>query len=191
MLQCPTIIWYSYKTSDQNNNYPIFFFLVELLLFWLVSGVVSVSQSVFHNSYYFVWFLCMFVQNKSKKFSNTLAQDKSLKARRYMESRSSLRQVCIWNTVILSLHYVFFYVYVLIFPIWTCLYIRGDQGVLANRRSNFQGNQLPFATEVARKAVAAPLHYGAANRNQMANWNKTRYYVFLLLLYAWVLGTRT
>nr|AFK36808.1 unknown [Medicago truncatula] len=82
------------------------------------------------------------VLNKSKKFSNTLAQDKSLKARRYMESRSSLRQ-----------------------------------GVLANRRSNFQGNQFPFATEVARKAVTAPLHYGAANRNQMANWNKTRFHV--------------
>lgn len=82
------------------------------------------------------------VSNKSKKFSNTLAQDKSLKARRFMESRSSLRQ-----------------------------------GVLANRRSNFQGNQFPFATEVARKAVAAPLHYGAANRNQMANWNKTRFHV--------------
>jgi hypothetical protein len=67
----------------------------------------------------------------------------------------------------------------------------GDQGVLANRRSNFQGNQFPFATEVARKAVAAPLHYGAANRNQMANWNKTRYYVLLLFLYARVLGTIT
>jgi hypothetical protein len=55
----------------------------------------------------------------------------------------------------------------------------GDQGELAKRRSNFQGNQFPLATEVARKAVAAPLHYGVNNRNKMANWNKTRYYVFL------------
>ncbi|KAI5383448.1 uncharacterized protein LOC127101181 isoform X2 [Lathyrus oleraceus] len=82
------------------------------------------------------------VSNKSKKFTNTFAQDKSLKARRYMESRSSLRQ-----------------------------------GVLAKRRSSFQGNQFPLATEVARKVVAAPLHYGVANRNNMANWNKTRFQV--------------
>lgn len=55
----------------------------------------------------------------------------------------------------------------------------GDQGVLAKRRSSFQGNQFPLATEFARKVVAAPLHYGVANRNNMANWNKTRYCVFL------------
>ncbi|XP_058732112.1 uncharacterized protein LOC131603712 [Vicia villosa] len=82
------------------------------------------------------------VSNKSKKFTNTFAQDKSLKARRYMESRSSLRQ-----------------------------------GVLAKRRSSFQGNQFPLATEVARKVVAAPLHYGFANCNKMANWNKPRFQV--------------
>ncbi|XP_045822794.1 uncharacterized protein LOC123915646 [Trifolium pratense] len=82
------------------------------------------------------------VSNKSRKFSNTIAQDKSLKAQRYMESRSSLRQ-----------------------------------GELAKRRSNFQGNQFPLATEVARKAVAAPLHYGVNNRNKMANWNKPRFHV--------------
>ncbi|GAU32610.1 hypothetical protein TSUD_71570 [Trifolium subterraneum] len=79
------------------------------------------------------------VSNKSRKFSNTIAQDKSLKAQRYMESRTSLRQ-----------------------------------GELAKRRSNFHGNQFPLATKVARKAVAAPLHYGVNNRNKMANWNKTR-----------------
>ncbi|CAI8596072.1 unnamed protein product [Vicia faba] len=79
------------------------------------------------------------VSNKSKKFTNSFAQDRSFKARRYMESRSSLRQ-----------------------------------GVLAKRRSNFQGNQFPLATEVARRVVAAPLHYGGANRNKMANWNKPR-----------------
>ncbi|CAI8598761.1 unnamed protein product [Vicia faba] len=62
------------------------------------------------------------VSNKSKKFTNSFAQDRSFKARRYMESRSSLRQ-----------------------------------GVLAKRR-----------------VVAAPLHYGGANRNKMANWNKPR-----------------
>lgn len=54
-----------------------------------------------------------------------------------------------------------------------------DQGVLAKRRSSFQGNQFPLATEVARKVVAAPLHYGFANRNKITNWNKPRYYVFL------------
>ncbi|XP_012572131.1 uncharacterized protein [Cicer arietinum] len=81
------------------------------------------------------------VSNKSKTFTNTLAQDKTFKVGRYMDSRSSLRQ-----------------------------------GVLAKRRSNFQGNQFPLATEAARKAVAAPLHYGVSNQNKMAKWNKTRFH---------------
>ncbi|XP_061361028.1 uncharacterized protein LOC133304959 [Gastrolobium bilobum] len=52
------------------------------------------------------------------------------------------------------------------------------QGVLAKRRSNFQGNQFPLANEAALKAVAAPLHYRVSNRNKVASWNKARYYVF-------------
>ncbi|KAJ1386082.1 hypothetical protein SESBI_41124 [Sesbania bispinosa] len=82
------------------------------------------------------------VPNKSQKFSNNFTQDKSSKVRRYMESRSSLRQ-----------------------------------GALAKRRSNFQGNQFPVATEVARKAVTAPLHNKAPNRSRVANWNKARFRV--------------
>lgn len=36
---------------------------------------------------------CIFVQNKSRKVFNNAVQDKSLKVRQYMSSRSSLRQV--------------------------------------------------------------------------------------------------
>lgn len=53
-----------------------------------------------------------------------------------------------------------------------------NQGALAKRRSNFQGNQFPVATEVARKAVTAPLNSKIPNRNRVANWNKARYYYF-------------
>lgn len=36
----------------------------------------------------------MSMQNKNQKSSNNLAQDKSMKAKRFMDTRSSLRQVC-------------------------------------------------------------------------------------------------
>ncbi|XP_059443190.1 uncharacterized protein LOC132176327 [Corylus avellana] len=79
------------------------------------------------------------VPSKNQKSSNNLAQDKSMKVKRFMDTRSSLRQ-----------------------------------GFLAQRRSNFQGNQFPLATEVARKAAAAPLRNRAFGRNRVANWNKAR-----------------
>ncbi|XP_062146074.1 uncharacterized protein LOC133854059 [Alnus glutinosa] len=77
--------------------------------------------------------------NKNQKSSNNLPQDKSMKVKRFMDTRSSLRQ-----------------------------------GFLAQRRSNFQGNHFPLATEVARKAAAAPLRNRAFGRNRVANWNKAR-----------------
>ncbi|KAF3448711.1 hypothetical protein FNV43_RR09424 [Rhamnella rubrinervis] len=73
--------------------------------------------------------------NKSQTFLKGTAQEKSTKVRRFMDSRSSLRQ-----------------------------------GVLAQRRSNFQGNQFPLATEFARKAAVAPLRNRAFSHNRMANW---------------------
>ncbi|GAV65764.1 hypothetical protein CFOL_v3_09278 [Cephalotus follicularis] len=48
------------------------------------------------------------------------------------------------------------------------------QGILAQRRSNFQGNQFPLATEAARRAAAAPLHNRAFNTSRVANSNKAR-----------------
>lgn len=48
------------------------------------------------------------------------------------------------------------------------------QGVLAQRRSNFQGNQFPLATEAARKAAVAPLNNRGFNRSRAVNVNKAR-----------------
>ncbi|KAG2677037.1 hypothetical protein I3760_12G079600 [Carya illinoinensis] len=79
------------------------------------------------------------VLNTSQKSSNTLAQDKFMKVKRLMDTRSSLRQ-----------------------------------GVLAQRRSNFQRNHFPLATDVARKAPAAPLRNRAFRSYKAANWNKSR-----------------
>ncbi|KAK9926969.1 hypothetical protein M0R45_024175 [Rubus argutus] len=73
--------------------------------------------------------------NKSQTFPKGTAQDKTTKLRRFMDTRSSLRQ-----------------------------------GVLAQRRSSFQGNQFPMATEAARKAAAVPLRDRAFNRNRVPNW---------------------
>ncbi|XP_010924522.1 uncharacterized protein [Elaeis guineensis] len=42
------------------------------------------------------------------------------------------------------------------------------QGVLAQRRSNFRGNEFPVTTEVARRAAAMPI------RNRGVNWNRPR-----------------
>ncbi|GMP96676.1 hypothetical protein CsSME_00045211 [Camellia sinensis var. sinensis] len=79
------------------------------------------------------------VSNRNQKFVNSAAQEKSTKVRRFMDSRSSLRQ-----------------------------------GVLAQRRSNFQGNQFPLATEAARKAAVAPFRNRAFNRSRGFNVNKLR-----------------
>ncbi|GAB4857561.1 hypothetical protein Ancab_015469 [Ancistrocladus abbreviatus] len=76
--------------------------------------------------------------NKSRKFFGG-AQDKSLKVRQYMDSRSSVRQ-----------------------------------GVLAQRRSNFQNNRFPLASEAARRAAAGPLRNRAFYHGRAANWYKPR-----------------
>ncbi|EOA21749.1 hypothetical protein CARUB_v10002204mg [Capsella rubella] len=57
--------------------------------------------------------------NKKEKF-NGAAKNRAVKAQRYMDSRSDVRQ-----------------------------------GAFAKRRSNFQGNQFPVTTTVARKAASA------------------------------------
>ncbi|KAI3943986.1 hypothetical protein MKX01_004288 [Papaver californicum] len=47
------------------------------------------------------------------------------------------------------------------------------QGALAQRRSNFQANShFPLATEVAKKAGAAPARSRPFNRSRQGNWNK-------------------
>ncbi|KAG8382124.1 hypothetical protein BUALT_Bualt05G0044100 [Buddleja alternifolia] len=79
------------------------------------------------------------VPNKGQKFINNVPQDNSLKVRRFMDSRSSLRQ-----------------------------------GALAQRRSNFQGNQFPLATEAAKKAAVAPIGSRAFNRSKPFNVNNPR-----------------
>ncbi|XXG90002.1 hypothetical protein AAC387_Pa12g1871 [Persea americana] len=48
------------------------------------------------------------------------------------------------------------------------------QGLLAQKRSNFQGNQFPLAREVARKTAAAPIRNGPFSQNRVANQNKRR-----------------
>ena len=112
------------------------------------------------------------IQNKSQKFSNNLIQDKSSKLRHYMDSRSSLRQV--WEFMkhnhlkfLMCIVYVYMF---LMFAFKSC-----NQGALAKRRSNFQGNQFPVAAEIARKAVNTPLRNRNSNRNRVASWNKARY----------------
>ncbi|PPD78069.1 hypothetical protein GOBAR_DD24994 [Gossypium barbadense] len=46
------------------------------------------------------------------------------------------------------------------------------QGVLAQRRSNFQGNRFPFVAEAARRAAVAPFRNRAFNSRRVANLNK-------------------
>ncbi|XWS61603.1 hypothetical protein CRYUN_Cryun07bG0140300 [Craigia yunnanensis] len=48
------------------------------------------------------------------------------------------------------------------------------QGVLAQRRSNFQGNRFPLAAEAARRAAVAPFRVRAFNGSRVANLNKPR-----------------
>lgn len=79
------------------------------------------------------------VLNRGQKFVANAAQDRSVKARSFMDTRSSLRQ-----------------------------------GALARRRSNFQGNQFPASSEVARKAAVAPVRNRNFNQSRPFNVNKPR-----------------
>ncbi|KAG6399403.1 hypothetical protein SASPL_140884 [Salvia splendens] len=79
------------------------------------------------------------VSNKGQKSFNNASQDKGLKVKRFMDTRTSLRQ-----------------------------------GALAKRRSNFQGNQFPLATEAAKKASVAPIRNKASNQFRPLNANKSR-----------------
>ncbi|XP_031095710.1 uncharacterized protein LOC115999901 isoform X2 [Ipomoea triloba] len=79
------------------------------------------------------------VSNRSQKTFTNATQDKSGKIRKFMDTRSSLRQ-----------------------------------GALAQRRSSFQGNQFPLATEAAKKAATAPIRSRGFSRNRTGNMNKWR-----------------
>ncbi|PWA90074.1 hypothetical protein CTI12_AA104320 [Artemisia annua] len=80
------------------------------------------------------------IPNKNQKYTNNAsAQDKSVKLRRFMDSRSSVRQ-----------------------------------GALAQRRSNFQGNQFPLTTQAARKAAVAPIRNRNFHQNQAMSSYKPR-----------------
>ncbi|KAL4295394.1 hypothetical protein GQ457_12G000690 [Hibiscus cannabinus] len=48
------------------------------------------------------------------------------------------------------------------------------QGVLAQRRSNFQGDRFPFAAEAARRAAVAPFRNRTFNSRRLANVSKPR-----------------
>ncbi|KAE8722491.1 nucleoside diphosphate kinase III [Hibiscus syriacus] len=48
------------------------------------------------------------------------------------------------------------------------------QGVLAQRRSNFQGNRFPFAAEAAQRTAVAPFRNRAFNSRRVPNLNKPR-----------------
>ncbi|KAL2902800.1 UAP56-interacting factor [Bienertia sinuspersici] len=49
------------------------------------------------------------------------------------------------------------------------------QGALAQRRSNFQGNSFPVASDAARKSVATPFRNGGFQRNRPVVWNRPRF----------------
>lgn len=63
----------------------------------------------------------------------------------------------------------------LYFPLilYTCFTWNGQfltlQATLAQRRSNFQGNQFPLAAEHARKAFVAPIRNKSFNQNKARN----------------------
>ncbi|CAA0394602.1 unnamed protein product [Arabidopsis thaliana] len=79
------------------------------------------------------------VLNKKEKFSGA-AKNSAVKAQRYMDSRSDVRQ-----------------------------------GAFAKKRSNFQGNQFPVTTTVARKAASATPRGRPYNGGRMTNTNQSRF----------------
>lgn len=113
------------------------------------------------------------------------SKERAFKVRKYMDSRSSLRQVCLHVCVCVC-------VLLLLFLNLQCILgvdidsnffffgflIYVNQGVLAQRRSNFQGNGFPFAAEAARRAAVAPFRVRASNARRVANLNKPRYMDF-------------
>lgn len=48
------------------------------------------------------------------------------------------------------------------------------QGVLAQKRSSFQGNSFPLASEAARKAAVSSFRGRSFSHNRAAKWNKPR-----------------
>ncbi|XP_024010165.1 uncharacterized protein LOC18014960 isoform X2 [Eutrema salsugineum] len=78
--------------------------------------------------------------NKKENF-NGIAKNSAVKAQRYMDSRSDVRQ-----------------------------------GAFAKRRSNFQGNQFPVTTKIAREAASAtPFRGRPYNAGRMTNTNQSRF----------------
>jgi hypothetical protein len=92
-----------------------------------------------------IWHI-VFEQNKKEKFSGA-AKNSAVKAQRYMDSRSDVRQ-----------------------------------GAFAKKRSNFQGNQFPVTTTVARKAASATPRGRPYNGGRMTNTNQSRSRLLQIIL---------
>ncbi|KAB2054317.1 hypothetical protein E1A91_A12G258100v1 [Gossypium mustelinum] len=57
------------------------------------------------------------------------------------------------------------------------------QGVLAQRRSNIQGNRFPFTAEASRRAAVAPLRFGAFNGKSWIFYNIDDLWNMVLITY--------
>ncbi|KAK4400954.1 hypothetical protein Sango_1201500 [Sesamum angolense] len=106
------------------------------------------------------------ISRGGQKFVNNVPKDNSFKVRRYMDTRSSLRQVGL-GAVGVSVFYVVYGMIKVLFS--------SEQGTLARRRSNFKANQFPLGTEAARKAAFAPIRGGAFKQSRPFSVNKPRY----------------
>lgn len=86
-----------------------------------------------------------------------------------MNSRSSLRQVCDFG-FLNSVKRLSLLVHDHLMWRSPCYF----QGALSQRRSNYQGNQFPFANAAARRSVATPYHGMAVHRDRMVNQKRSR-----------------
>jgi len=72
--------------NKKQRRVPVGFCFGKLFSTFCVFALKYLWRLPFH-------FLLITLQNKTQKFANNFTQDKSAKVKRYMESRSSIRQV--------------------------------------------------------------------------------------------------
>ncbi|XWS38226.1 hypothetical protein CRYUN_Cryun19dG0112700 [Craigia yunnanensis] len=113
-----------------------------------LDDIIKMSKNISNKAKKQLW-----VPNTNQKPVSNAAKEKALNVRQYMHSKSSLRQ-----------------------EVRQYMHSKSSlrQGVLAQRRSNFQGNRLPLAAEAVRRAAVAPFRIRAFNGSRVANLNKPR-----------------
>lgn len=154
----------SKKTSSERRRHraPVSLLFDFTYLFLVLIEVFVVLKSL----EFLILLFNLQIKSRGTFGNNTSQRQGTFKLQQFVDSRSSIRQVNNWIHLLFCVELTAVaYAYVAEF---LSFFVFCLQGVLAQRRSNFHGNQFPVTKEAGTNALNRPTH------NRAVNWSKPR-----------------